>query len=360
MLIVKRLTFGVAFALLVCSVAGAADNRGYTNQKGSLLMFPKIVVDTAGGVDTFVDITNAGDSDVWVTCYWVDGAPGWKHPDFHFKLTVRHPAYFRASDGLPGPMGAGVQQFPADPGAGELKCWATTDLGVQVKHNFLKGEAVINDTANGSAWEYAAWAFQCRRAVTTGKRCGDADGTINLNGTDYDYCPKTLELDFFSSNDKLGQSTPLGGALDTDVAFVPCDQDLTQAGEPVTTKEKYEIWDENEIKRTGLTRCMTCFDEVKLSAIGTTFRRSVLHTEKGLARIDGVADDTKCCPKELDPNGNPVPEKCSQKTALVGVQVKEITRKGPRVDRAGTAIHGAGTEAGKVTYEPGDASEEGR
>jgi hypothetical protein len=354
----KRITLGVAAALLACGVAGAAENRGNTNQKGSVLMFPKIVVDTAKGVDTFIDITNAGDLDVTVTCYWVDGDT-WEHPDFHFDLTKRQPSYFRASTGEPGPEGNSVLAFPSDPGKGELKCWASDAFGAQVKYNFLKGEAIISDAGNTSAWEYAAWAFQCRKSVKNLEACGSG-GHIYLNGTDFDKCPNTLELDFFSSNDKTGQSRPLGGdGLDTDIVLVPCDQDLTQEGEPVTTKEKYDIWNENETKFTGLTRCMTCFDHAKLSAIGGAFKRSVLHTEKGLARIDGVTDDKKCCPKELDSNGNLVPVNCSTANALVGVQVKEINRGG-KIDRAGEAIHGAGAQSATIYFDPNDESEEGR
>jgi hypothetical protein len=357
MVTLKRFTLGVAAALLAAGVAGAADNRGNANQKGSVLMFPKVVVDTAKGVDTFIDITNAGDLDVTVTCYWVDGDT-WEHPDFHFDLTKRQPSYFRASDGLPGPFGNGVHPFPSDPGKGELKCWASDEFGNQVKYNFLKGEAVITDSGNGTTWEYTAFGFQCRKSVKNLEACGSG-GHIYLNGSDFDYCPNTLELDFFSSNDKVGQSMPLGGALDTDIALVPCDQDLTQEGEPVTTKEKYDIWNENETKFTGLTRCLTCFDHAKLSAIGGAFKRSVLHTEKGLARIDGVTDHPKCCPKELDSNGNLKPVACSQASALVGVQVKEINRGG-KIDRAGTAMHGAGTQSGTIYFDPNDESEEGR
>jgi hypothetical protein len=383
------------------------DRPGTSNQKGSLLMLPKIVVDTAKGVDTLVDITNAGDRDVTVTCYWIDGTPPsaatpglcrggisdgqpcatnadcaasgkqpagtcqprWEHPDFHFELTARQPAYFKASDGLPGPGGHGVTPFPSDPGKGELKCWASDPFGGPIKYNYLKGEALITDAANGTSWEYAAYGFQCRLPVKTGEACdsdlrphhdrgGDLD-KIHLDGCEFDACPGTLELDFFASNDKPGQSTPLGGPVDTDIALVPCDQDLRQEGEPVTTQENYEIWNENETKFTGLTRCLTCFDHAKLSTIGGALRRSALTTEKGLARIDGVADDTKCCPKELDASGNLVPQYCSQPTGLLGVQVKEIDRAG-RTDRAGTTIHGAGAQAGEICFELNDRSEEGQ
>jgi hypothetical protein len=370
MVTLKRFTLGVAAALLAGGVAGAAENRGNPNQKGSLLMFPKIVVDTAKGVDTLIDITNAGDHDVTVTCYWVDGDT-WEHPDFHFDLTKRQPSYFRASDGLPGPFGNGVHPFPSDPGKGELKCWASDAFGNPLNYNFLKGEVVITDSGNGTSWEYTGWGFKCvakRVCIEDAEgwwcsggyreRCTRQRGTLDI-GTAFDSCPNTLELDFFSSNDKVGQSMPLGGALDTDIALVPCWQDLTQEGEPVTTKEKYDIWNENETKFTGLTRCLTCFDHAKLSAIGGAFKRSVLHTEKGLARIDGVRDDKKCCPKELDSNGNLVPTLCSQASPLIGVQVKEINRGG-KIDRAGEAIHGAGAEQAAIWFDPNDESEEGR
>jgi hypothetical protein len=193
------------------------DRPGNANQKGSLLMFAKIAVDSARGVDTLVDLTNAGDADVTVTCYWVDGAT-WEKVDFHFDLTKRQPSYFRASDGLPGAGGAGVPPFPSDPGKGELKCWASDAFGAQIKHNFLKGEATVTDATNATSWEYAATGFQCRLPVKNGAPCGDP-GTIRLEGCGLDPCRATLELDFFSTNDKTGQSRPLGGRLDTDLAL---------------------------------------------------------------------------------------------------------------------------------------------
>jgi hypothetical protein len=355
---VTRLALGAAAALFACGVASAGESRGNADQKGSVLIFPKILVDTAKGVDTFIDITNAGDNHIYVTCYWIDGDT-WEHPDFHFSLTPRQPAYFRASDGTPGPMGKGVAGFPSNPGEGELKCWASDAYDAAVKYNYLKGEAIINDTGNDSAWEYGAWSFACRATGKVLERCGTA-GEIRLDGKVFDQCPNTLELDFFSSNDKTGQTTPLGGTVDTDLAIIACDQDLTQEGLPVTTKQTYVIWNENEGKTTGLTRCFTCFDEEKLSVIGGAFKRSVLKTEKGLARIDSSADSTKCCPKELDANGNMVSTKCATAPALIGVRVTEIARKGPRTDRAGGPLVGAGLQSGLITFDLGNGSEEGR
>jgi hypothetical protein len=338
-------------------------------------MYPKVTVDTAAGVDTLIDLTNAGDRDITVTCHWVDGTT-WEKPDFHFTLTKRQPSYFRASDGLPGAFGNGVPPFPSDPGTGELKCWASDAFGGPIKYNYLKGEAVITDATNATTWEYTASGFQCRLSgvfldhlFKDGEPCDsnllahhlrdEPASQIHLDGCEFDACPSTLELDFFASNDKAGQSTPLGGTVDTQVALIPCDQDLRQEGEPVTTKEKYEIWNENETKFTGLTRCLTCFDDAKLSAVGGGFKRSILHTEKGLARIDGVNDDAKCCPRELDRDGNLRVKQCSQVSGLVGVQVKEITRTN-RLDRAGDPILGAGAQRGTITFDLNEESEEGR
>jgi hypothetical protein len=54
-----------------------------------------------------------------------------------------------------------------------------------------------------------------------------------------------------------------------------------------------------------------------------------------------------------------VTKDCSDPTAFIGVQVKEIDRGG-RIDRAGTAIHGAGTESGSIHVDVNQESEEGR
>src|SRR5213593_3620861 len=98
-----------------------------TDRSASLVIYPKIVVDTDAGVDTVVQLTNVStDALVNARCFYVNanghcsnngqvcnpsrspngcdtGAscdPGWVESDFRLTLTKRQPISWKASDGL--------------------------------------------------------------------------------------------------------------------------------------------------------------------------------------------------------------------------------------------------------------------
>jgi len=60
---------------------------------------------------------------------------------------------------------------------------------------------------------------------------------------------------------------------------------------PVTTKASFSIWNQNEVKFSGTHRCITCWDQTLLRDydIPNHFLRDNLQTDKGKARIDGLA-----------------------------------------------------------------------
>ena len=65
----KTLIFPLIVALMLvglCTVSSAAQNVANTSQKGSLLIFPKIVV--GNGWDTVVKISNDYLTEVWIQC----------------------------------------------------------------------------------------------------------------------------------------------------------------------------------------------------------------------------------------------------------------------------------------------------
>ena len=134
------------------NVASAAQNVANTNQKGSLLIWPKIVVQShenffSGFVDTIIFIGNDYSQDVWVKCYWVD--QNQTIEDFMFRLTPNQPVSFSASGS--GLGGMTVPPFVTDgTAAGELKCWAVNAAGdQQISFNHLYGSAWITPGAGG-------------------------------------------------------------------------------------------------------------------------------------------------------------------------------------------------------------------
>jgi len=308
--------------------------RVSSTQKGSLLMFSKVEVVWGGDgssllQDTFVDVSNDYAEDVFVQAFFINGdvelpeicsdasctnivqfyEPGWNAADCLFTLTANQPHSWSAATGSDKcqPFTVLDSDGPGRPdretvGAtrilrGYVIMYATRYNGEfweEINWNHLKGDAVLVNYANGTAWEYNAWAFQAR----TGAH-GDplpTPGMLELNGLEYDAPYANLLLDFYGSG-----STALSGIdqtvmVDTDLTVHAVSADLRQDGcGPVLTKVEADIWNEFESKFSGTRRCVCCWDQTMLSdwvrsaAIPNHFMRSQLHTDKGKARLDGVA-----------------------------------------------------------------------
>jgi len=91
----------IALAAMV-AMASAAQNVANTNQKGSFILWPKIVTDgnvTTNQVlvDTIVYLSNDYFTDVNVKCYWVDHDQ--TISDFQLRLTPNQPIMFSAFAG---------------------------------------------------------------------------------------------------------------------------------------------------------------------------------------------------------------------------------------------------------------------
>jgi hypothetical protein len=199
----RKATFfalAVVLVLGMVTMASAAQNVANTSQKGSLLIFPKIMVqgiltDTPslkapgtklgqvpGFVDTYITIGNDYFTDVWVKCYWVDQDQNIE--DFMFRLTPNQPIYFDAAYGA-GDWGVTVPPFY---GLGELKCWAVNAAGdQQISFNHLYGNAILVTEETGVM--YNAWSFTAR-GVALGATVG-AGGNLALTGAPggYDAVP---------------------------------------------------------------------------------------------------------------------------------------------------------------------------
>ena len=347
------------FALLLvgaCSVAltGVASAqaprpRVSSTQKGSLLIYSKIEIkwDLNGDVtqDTILDMSNDYPADVVVKGYFINGdleleqrcsgepcgdgiddtviqtfEPGWNTADCKFTLTGDQPHFWSAangsdlcqsftvldSDGRLDPETQGSSRILR----GYALFYAVKFIAeapehgqfVEIRWNHLKGDAVLVNYANGTAWEYNAWAFQAHQSTSGEAPHGGPlrrpSGQLDLDGVEYDIPFSELTLDFYGTG-----TTALSGGdqtvmTDTDLTVHAVSADLRQDGcGPVLTKIEAEIWNEFETKFSGTRRCICCWDQTMLSnwvrsvAIPNHFKRSALRTDKGKARLDGIASD---------------------------------------------------------------------
>jgi hypothetical protein len=260
------------------SMASAAQNVANTTQKGSLLIFPKIMAIPSvaegaaplkgpGGIgqdelafaNTYIFIANDYYQEVWVKCYWVDEDQ--QIEDFQFRLTPNQPIVFGALQGL-----GDFVTVPPFVGLGELKCWAVNAAGdQQIAFNHLYGNALILTEEAGVV--YNAYSFTAR-GVAQGAVVGTG-GNLKLTGNsgDYDACPQYLVTNFVPS---FVDETNEDRAIRPDLTLVPCKQDLRQDRVPTCTKAKFDIWNENETKYTGAYQCFKCWYEGMLDEIGVT------------------------------------------------------------------------------------------
>jgi hypothetical protein len=161
--------------------------------------------------------------------------------------------------------------------------------------------------------------YGCVNAVNSEqlKKCyGDGSGPASLcelNNAVYDACPKYLTFDFLAE-----PSTPTsydGFALNY-IALLPCKENLLDdtVNESKTNLVFY-VWNENEVKYTGMQHCAQCgyFGPLADLAPGhmNYFQAKYLHTSSGRFRVQGTAN-SRCG--------------ASTATSLVGMMSTKIMR----------------------------------
>jgi hypothetical protein len=398
----NRIVCGLVGALATAMLATPAFARVSASEKGSLLIFSKVELrwDAAGNLiqDTFIDLTNDYPGDVCVQMYFINGDPeleayaaeryhpGWNNVDVGICLTANQPTYWSAATGDPGVDGTGVSPFTIlDPGTppgrpdpagssdrvlrGYIVAWAVNASGQEIRWNHLKGDVVIVNYMLGTAWEYTAWAFAS--VVPDGADAGTdpngevhpAPGVMNLGGVGADYTDSfdLLLLDFYAVGSGALSGPSNSVILDTDLTLFPVDVDLRQETDgPVTTKASFTIWNMNEVKLTGLDRCITCWDQTLLSQYGVPnhFLAGNLQTDKGKAQIDGLA--SQLCDFDYDQGdfctqtfGGPAPacdprDIVSQAASLLGVVAKHLTFSSGDYAAAGMNLIGMGTQSAVI------------
>ena len=110
-----------------------------------------------------------------------------------------------------------------------------------------------------------------------------------------------------------------------------------------TTKALFAVWNENERRFSGAQRCIESWDSTLLSGFAdgapNQLWRSFLQTDKGKARIDGVASPVVCGEQSED-------------APLLGVSSRVLAFDG-QVVRSGRTLVGQGFEKGMIAYAPG-------
>jgi hypothetical protein len=370
----KVVFFALAMVFVLAGIASAAQNVANTNQKGSLLIWPKIA--NYNGYRTYISIANDYPGEVWVKCYWVD--ENQTIEDFMFRLTPNQPVWFDARFGE-----GDIMTVPPFQGElGELKCWAVNAAGdKQIAFNHLYGNALIFD-GETTGFEYNAWSFTAR-GVNQGAAVGTG-GDIRLTGNNggYDACPQYLVENFMADYteviDGAGVVRDVGAEVTVArwpaLALVPCKQDLRQDRTPTCTKAKFDVWNENETKYTGAHRCIKCWYEGYLAPLdfpgppygfgfgGDKFTYAGLHTFLARFRVTGVASSV-CNNKFKTPDTKYAPgtDKCKGgqvNSPLLGVLWHRVALNVDQMLIGITPHHAGADGTGFVLWDAGGDSPE--
>jgi len=369
--------------VLLASSAFAAQNVGNTSQKGSLLIFPYIVVisDTGEGARdgtyTLVHISNAGPSTVKLQCIWMNEQK--VRVNFDLVLTAKGSALIDARTGeVEGPTDQ-VNRFPraygpfggfevpdstgsgeANKEEGELVCFAVDNASGlnQVSYNHLKGEATVirgGDDDEVAAFEYTAWAFTARQPIGTVM----GSGTLVLDGVaGYDACPQHLIVNFSPKGTELGN---VGDDLEiefghTKLGISTCTQDLREdlsAPEVFkVTKLSLNTWNASERKFSGNFECADSTWIFKLDERDVDFdpndiyNKAALGTKTALVKVAPVVDFR--CSNDGDYS--------VIAPGIVGVAATEVDIEDLEDEEGsalvGTNLTGQGAVAGSILWSP--------
>jgi len=114
------------------------------------------------------------------------------------------------------------------------------------------------------------------------------------------------------------------------------------------TKATFTIWNQNEVKLTGLHHCIKFWDQTPFALYGNQLHapnhllRANLQTDKGKARIDGMSS-ALCTDEVLE----------SEPAPLIGVSQKLLYFNGSPTALTGIPLTGMGAESGHLRYDIG-------
>lgn len=333
---VSSVASALVLALVVGSAAYAAPDH---DSPAGLLIYQKVVVDQARGIDTRLHMSNTSSLPQMAHCFYVNAnrhcsnngavcstfadcfdsssgvwgtcVPGWIETNFDIFFTSQQPLGWVASEGLsgtnlpcratflnPNPCagqgsnnGTRIPPVSESPYIGELKCIQAdpiTRLPVACQgsncRNDLTGHAAIADQNSGDVASYPATGL---RSVQNN---GDNDLVVGGSTAEYAPCAHVLIMDFVYD----GAIDPISGDLQasSELTLVPCSQDFRgQTTPPVTAQ--FLVYNEFE-QRLSTSRRVECLLDTPISRIDTSqpeksiFSVQLGGTITGQARIRGV------------------------------------------------------------------------
>jgi cysteine-rich repeat protein len=270
-------------AVVIALVMAAVAPTRASDQAAALLSYPYVVVDSAQGVDTAVQLSNADpENPIAVHCFYENanghcGADpiricqraeqcppgdsclsGWTQIDFGVLLTPGQPLAWRASQGLVelpcsmGQCGSGtnagtVPPIPEDPFQGAMLCYAAAGTSAEqglpppVESNDLIGEVTIeryqSTPVRLDVAKYNAIGLQ----AITGRNNGDPSLVLGGPHAEYESCP------IYNLVNHLFDGAPAPASDDrqafTTLVLLPCTQDLVFSRPPHTAVQ-YLVFNE--------------------------------------------------------------------------------------------------------------------
>jgi hypothetical protein len=366
-----RKLFVMGAVLAMAASAYAAPNVTNNTQKGSLLIFPDIDVRNA---NTIIRLQNDGNLAIDVKCIWMDGNKN--RTDFVITLTKNQAIWFEADGGdgepykvnrfpavrangwkdnqtsfLPGgEFGYGDDATSEPYGAGLLVCFAVSDdLASQVKWNHISGTATVikyADDGDLGAYEYSAYAFFVPTGVDQAPVGPDStQGTLNLNGVEYDSCPLYM----------IGQMSPedakrIDGVWEVNwnrLVVASCNLDLRQDWLPVYTKLHFDVWNHQEVKYTGAFECADSWHETDFSWRFGKF-------DSGKEAFDYYNQSSRALRYRVQGIKSDQCDVTTTAVGLVAIQSTsfEIKRSDNDDELVGTNLTAAGKFTGAIRYDP--------
>jgi hypothetical protein len=320
---------GVLLAILVYGSQARADV--FTDQPGSIVVFPKVVAD--GTRDTVIHMANTSNMPAQAHCFYVNALgfcsvtvsdscrantdcpvgefcqPIWEETDFDLFLTAQQPTQWRVSTGritditfpacdlqdqvcscdidyasgglvCPGfPPGTGSQgSFAVLPVGtafeGELKCLQTLDdFQTPLSQNSLKGEALIETLSSGEISVYNGIGI-------SGLQGNNGNNDLLLNNVEYNACPRNLIMNHFSDGAEDDFS---GAVVNTELTLVPCTE-LFEEQLPTRSRALFTIVNEFE-QPLSAEITFDCYLNRRLTDISTQFSEANIGSQFAKTRI---------------------------------------------------------------------------
>jgi len=300
----RRGVWATVLVVLLAQVIASrvAPAQDVADQAAALVVYPYVVVDGTNGVDTLLQLSNAGEADVGVRCFYENAthycsnnpatactddttcSPGgvceaqWTAHEFVIGLMPGQPQAWRASEGK---IAVGIPAV--DPMVGLLRCTVVDiDTFLPIAANVLEGTALLDEFRPEPSPEFDTARYNALGFRALGP--GDGDGALTL-GSEYAGCANVVSYAHFTA----GVADPVAPQrqVNTRVVVVPCSVDYA-AGLPGSVMVHYSVWNEFG-QRVGSSRRVTGQDAAGLSDVhATLFSAATLGTLTAKTTVAGI------------------------------------------------------------------------